>query len=179
MKKLMTFLAVCMSVSVASASFVISPNISYQSSKTEQTQPSTSSSEGSEMLIDARVGYVLPTGLFLGGMYSSIKSTSGNTDSSGFMVGPSVGYYSMSGFFAMLTYHIMGEYGTSAAKYTGAKGPQVDLGWIFPITAYFSMGPQITWRSLDYNKLEGSGTSVDADLNSSTIRPYISLWFMF
>lgn len=67
----------------------------------------------------------------------------------------------------------------SADKYTGGKGPQIDVGWVFPLSAYFAIGPQITWRSVEFDKLESSTASVDTDFKSTSIAPYLSLWFMF
>ncbi len=179
MKQIYVFLVSFVFLSTASAYFVVSPNISYQSTKFTQTDPAAADSDGSETLIDARFGYVLPTGLYLGGMYAHSSFDDGNS-TSGFLAGPTVGYYSMIGFYAMLSYHILGEIEQGAGqKYTGGKGPQVDVGWVFPLSSYFSLGPQITWRSVEFDKLEGNGASVNADPKIDTIRPYLSLWFMF
>ncbi len=180
MKQFYAFLLSFVFVSTASAYFVISPNISYQSTKVDQSQPAPGNSESTETLLDLRLGYVLPTGLYLGGMYAHSSTNDGTNSLSGFLAGPTIGYYSMTGFYAMLSYHILGEREiNSTQKFTGGKGPQIDVGWTFPLTAYFSLGPQITWRSVEFDKLEGNAASVDADPKVDTIRPYLSLWFMF
>lgn len=177
MNKLLISVAFLMAASVSYANIVVSPGVSYISDKRDETTPGVSSSESQETLIDARLGYILPMGLYLGGMYSSTNSN--GTDNSGNMMGPTVGYFSSTtGFYSLLTYHISGEFGDTT-KYTGAQGPQVDVGWIFPVTRYFSIGPQLTWRSIEYSKRETAGVSVDTDYKRSTIAPYISLWFMF
>ncbi len=182
MKKLLVIAAILGLSGTASANLVLSPGLGYYSDSQEATQPAPgTNSETTETRGDLRLGYVLPMGLYLGGMYSFINSeTCGATctDNSGFLVGPTLGYHSMMGFYTLLTYHIMGEQGDQT-KFTGGKGPQVDIGWVFPISTYVSIGPQITWRSIEYDKVEGSGTSIDTDLKRTSIAPYLSLWFMF
>ena len=177
MNKLLTSVAFLMAASVSYANIVVSPGVSYMSDKTDRTTPTVESGESQQTLVDARLGYILPMGLYLGGMYSHIGSD--NANSNGNMMGPTVGYFSSTtGFYTLLTYHISGEFGDTV-KYTGAQGPQVDVGWIFPVTRYFSIGPQLTWRSIEYSKIESGAVSVDTDYKRSTIAPYISLWFMF
>lgn len=178
-------MAVVLGISAtASANLVLSPALGYYTNKQDATQPGAiaQDTETSELRADIRLGYVLPMGLYLGGMYSHLgqeSCTNGScADSSGFLVGPSLGYHSLTGFYTLLTYHIMGEQG-DAAKFTGGKGPQVDLGWVFPISSYVAIGPQITWRSVEYDKLEVGGTSQDTDFKTTSIAPYVSLWFMF
>ncbi len=183
MKKLLIIAAILGLTGTASANLVLSPGLGYYSDATEQSQPSAIDVETTETRADLRLGYVLPMGLYLGGMYSYIDSEvcSGScSDNSGFLIGPSVGYSSLTGFYTILTYHIMGEQGDSV-KYTGGKGPQVDVGWIFPISTYVAIGPQLTWRSIEYDKQEVSalGITQDTDLKQTSIAPYVSLWFMF
>ena len=180
MKILGLVIATLLASNIAFAQLVISPGVGYYSSDVESTQGITANTERTETRIDARVGYVLPMGLYLGGMYSHNNVDFGVADGTGNLMGPTVGYYSMMGFYTLLTYHIVGEFEFDASsKITGAKGPQVDVGWIFPISAYFGIGPQITWRSIEYDKVEGGGTSVDTDYKDTSIAPYVSLWFMF
>lgn len=166
--------------SVANAQFVISPNISYTSTKFEGTQNAVTASESTSTLIDARVGYIMPMGLYLGGMYSSI---SGNNGVSGYQAGPSVGYHSMSGFYGILTYHLMGQYDTETTGgdtiFKNASGPQVDIGWIVPVTSMFYVGPQVSWKSIKYTKASVAGVEGDSDQKITSLQPYISFWFMF
>jgi hypothetical protein len=169
-------------VNTVSANLVISPGVGYISQSTEESTPNTTNTSSTSTMLDFRLGYVLPMGLYVGGTYSHMNQEfcAGNTctDSSGFLLGPTVGYFSMMGFYTLLTYHIMGESGDGPTN-TGGRGPQVDVGWVFPITAYFSLGPQLTWRNVEYEQQENNGVTVDTDENNSFIAPYISLWFMF
>ena len=178
MKKICMILTLAFVSISASASFVISPGISYIDRKQDASTPGAINSSSNETRADIRVGYILPMGLYLGGMYSHIGSDNNAIDSSGNLIGPSVGYYSLMGFYTMLTYHITGEVG-DANKYSGGKGPQIDVGWVFPLTANFSLGPQLTYRSIEFDKLESGGVTVDTDFKDTTIAPYLSLWFMF
>ncbi len=71
MKFFVSVLALVLMASTATAQFVIAPGLGYYSSTTEQ---GGGESEVSETRIDARVGYVLPMGLYLGGTYAHIGS---------------------------------------------------------------------------------------------------------
>ena len=181
MKRILPFLITLLITPPVLAQLVVSPGIGYYSSTTEENGNSV---ESKQTRIDGRFGYILPMGLYLGGLYAHTSGESclsgfGCADEDSFSVGPSIGYFSMMGFYTMFTYHIMGEKG-DADKYTGAQGPQVDLGWVFPLTSYFSIGPQLTWRSIEYEKYEAAGVpAVDSDRKETNIAPYVSLWFMF
>jgi hypothetical protein len=180
MKKLMFFIFSLFLANTVFASFVINPSVSYMSRETEMTQPAAASGKQSETRIDVKLGYVLPMGLYLGGMYASTSEKNGTVTDKGSSIGPTIGYFSMMGFYTLFTYYIIGQMdSTPPNKFTGGKGPQVDVGWVFPISAYFSIGPQITWRSLEYNKFETAGVSLDSDYKATSIAPYLSLWFMF
>ena len=179
MKKLLPILLSMVIASPALASFVLSPGVGYFSAKREETAPLTVSGQTTELRLDFKVGYILPMGLYVGGMYASTNSDDGTNSNGGNLMGPTIGYYSMMGFYSLFTYHILGEEDFGSDKYTGAQGPQADIGWIFPLTSYFAIGPQITWRSIEYDKFESNGTSVDTNRKDTSIAPYVSLWFMF
>lgn len=179
MKKILS-VVFCLLLSVpAFSSIVFSPGVSYRTTDTEASQPSAINSEGSETIIDVKLGYVLPMGLYLGGMYSAISGKTAVDNDKGKLIGPSIGYYSPMGFYTFLTYHIIGDLDRGGDTLTGGKGPQLDLGWVFPLSANFAIGPQMTWRSTEFDKRETAGVSVDTDYKTSSLSPYVSLWFMF
>lgn len=175
MKKLLLFLSITFLSVIASANIVFSPGLSYLSSDVDNNG---ATSESSNLRADVRLGYVMPMGLYLGGMYAHLSNDSGSSDSSGSLIGPTVGYSSMMGFYTLLTYHIIGEVGDTT-KFTGGKGPQIDIGWVFPLSSGFAIGPQFTYRSISFDKVETGGVSTDTDYTETTIAPYLSLWFMF
>lgn len=182
MKNFVFALSLLLLSSVASANLVFSPNIGYYSTSTDESTPSTVNREETFTYLDMKVGYVMPMGLYFGGMYSSTSSEScaGGTcsDGSGFNIGPTIGYMSAQGIYAHLTYYIMGEEGDNP-KNSGGKGPQIDLGWMFPLSSSFFLGPQLTYRSIEYDTREENSISADTDEKDTVIAPYISLWFMF
>ena len=162
---------------MAMGSIVLSPGVAY---KTSSVEVSGAKTESNQMLIDGRLGYVLPMGLYVGGMYSILNQGDEVDSNGGHLMGPSIGYYSMMGFYTLLTYHILGEMDTSSTQtLTGGKGPQIDIGWVFPISSFFAIGPQMSYRSVEFDKVENSGVSTDTDYKATTIQPYLSLWFMF
>ncbi|MCB0378311.1 MAG: hypothetical protein KDD33_07450 [Bdellovibrionales bacterium] len=187
MKKILMIFAILGLSAVAQAQIVFSPGVTYQSYDQTESQVGNTDSQVDGYILDLRFGYLMPMGLYLGGMYSmasGLGAVGGNgDDTKGFSVGPTVGYYSMMGFYSLLTYHIMGETEktiySQTSTFTGAKGPQVDIGWVFPLSSFFSIGPQITWKSIEFSKIEGGGSEADTNYKQTSIQPYISLWFMF
>lgn len=172
MRFLMT-LFVVFSAMTAHADIVFAPGISYSTHKEETT---AGTGESKDITYDLRLGYLHPSGLYLGGMYS--KLTVDDFDGSSFAA--TIGFQHYSGFMALFHYHLMAEMDrTATTTMTDGMGPQIDIGWVFPITYMFSVGPQITYRSINYKKLDnGSGTS-ETDITRSDIMPYLTLWFKF
>lgn len=165
-------------VTTASADIVFAPSISYMTEKSDdKTAPSTT--EVKRAFYDFRLGYLHSSGLFLGGTYSMQKFSTGGTNLDGYSAGPTLGFSHYSGFYTFFTYFLLGEMDkTTSTKYTNAMGPQIDVGWAFPLTASFHLGPQITYRSISYDKLKGAG-SVSYDYTYSGITPAVVLWFNF
>ncbi len=162
--------------SMAQAQFVINPNLSYSSAKTEGAG---GTSEGSVFMLDLRAGFVMTNGLFLGGTYAHEGSDTGTNDTTATSIAPTVGFFNQ-GFVAMLTYHFMAtaEMDPTTDLIEGA-GPQIDVGYVLPVTGSFHLGPQLRWRQLDFGKMESSGVKVDVDYKRTSIDPMINLWFMF
>ena len=168
-------LIILVATSVASATIVFSPSFSYMTEKTENA--GTTASEYTKSFYDFRLGYLHSSGLFLGGMYS-MSSYDRGFNQKGFAVGPTIGFSHYSGFFALFTYFLMAELDVDATNtMTDGMGPQIDIGWAFPITSMFHLGPQITYRSITFDKIDPSSTSID--VTQSDIVPAINLWFNF
>jgi len=181
MKKLLLILSIFGLASTASATIVFSPGVSYSSNDTD-TGSGTSS--GSELLLDVKLGYIFPMGFYVGGIYHNASNSAGSAvnDEKATAFGPSVGYFSPMGFYVTGHYFLVAErndYGVAGGDASEGTGPQVDLGWVFPLTSVFSMGPQLTYRSLNYSKADVGGVATDIDVTRTEIRPYISLFFMF
>lgn len=168
-------LFILVATSVASATIVFSPSFSYMTEKVEDT--GVTSSEYTKSFYDFRLGYLHSSGLFLGGMYS-MSSYDAGFNQKGFAVGPTIGFSHYSGFFALFTYFLMAESDIDATNtMTDGMGPQIDIGWAFPITSMFHLGPQITYRSITFDKVDPGSTSID--ITRSDIVPAINLWFNF
>ena len=130
--------------------------------------------------IDARAGYILPMGLFLGAMYSYIGVGDSTGTDLGQLVGGSVGYHSASGFFTTVTYHFLGDLKRGLdQKWKKAQGWQADMGWVFRLTRGLRLGPQLTYRNIHFKELETGGVTSELNQQRETIRPYLSLWVLF
>lgn len=172
--KFLMLLGVFFSLATAQAEIVFAPGISYSTIKSQTNGATTT--DGKTVSYDLKVGYVHPSGLYLGGMYAITKFD----DNGGYAAGPTLGYSHYSGFYALFTYFLTAQQNTASnSKLTSGMGPQIDLGWVFPITSVFFIGPQISYRSIGYDKLESSGVSASTDQSLSQIMPFVSLWFRF
>lgn len=177
--KFLVVISVLLSVVTAHAEIVFSPAASYF--KTEDEVDGTSVSEMTLSTYDLRLGYVHHSGLYLGGMYQMSKRSYGpGSSDKGYAAGPTLGYNHYSGFYALFTYFLVAEHDYPAPnKITDGMGPQVDVGWVFPLTHMFFIGPQISYRSIGYDKIETPAGSTNTEVTRSDILPYISLWFRF
>jgi len=62
---------------------------------------------------------------------------------------------------------------SGGSKRIEPTGPQLDVG------SNLSVGPQITWRSLEYAKAETGGVKVADKYKVTEIRPMVALLFVF
>ncbi len=166
--------SVVLSVVSAQAEIVFAPAASYL--KIEDEVEGVAAGESELSSYDLKLGYVHASGLYLGGMYQMSK----RNDDKGFAAGPTLGFSHYSGFYALFTYFLVAEHDNSApTKLTDGMGPQVDIGWVFPITHMFFIGPQMSYRSITYDKIETSGGTAPTETTRSNVLPYVSLWFRF
>ena len=158
------------------AELYFSPSLFY---KTSEEGPSGSETERTETYYDIRLGYGMTTGLYFGGIYSGMTHEINDVEFTRSSYGASIGYVS-DGWFLMGHYFIKSEYEVgSNAKYTDGSGFQADVGYWFKAFSQLSIGPQITYRTLSYEKLESGGASVDAEYEHKEFMPYLSLALIF
>ncbi len=175
MRILLGILVLCLT-SMASANIIFSPSFSYMSEETEVA--GAASGEYTKSFYDFRLGYLHPSGLYLGGMYSMSSYDNGSYNQKGSSVGPTVGFSHYAGFYTLFTYFLMAELKTSATTtLTDGMGPQIDIGWAFPLTSSFHLGPQITYRSITFDKVDPGAVSLET--TQTDLVPAINLWFKF
>lgn len=90
MKKIVIVLISALIATPALAQFVVSPNLGYYQNEIEYNN---ATDESTQTRLDLRMGYILPMGLYLGGMYSYINDESCGTtcdDGSGSLLGPTL-----------------------------------------------------------------------------------------
>ncbi len=164
---------VLFAMNAAKAEIIFSPAVSYLSSKVEEGGATII--DGSTIFVDARLGYLMPNGLYLGGIYA----IENNDAASSYYGGASVGFVS-GGFSLIGSYFLLGEYDPDGdLKYTGATGFQGDISYAHMIASNFAIGPQISYRSVEFDKRDNAGTETDSDRSDTQILPMINLWFVF
>lgn len=153
----------------------------------KQTQAGTtlSDSDWATMNMDLLLGYKMSSGLYLGGMYESNsrkENKSGYTDSTGGL-GASVGYMN-SGF--MLIAHLFltseGKEKSGGVENKWSKGSAMgfDIGYQFNVSGPFNLGAELSYRSMEFKKVESGGVSADnVSWKMSGYEPKLVFGFMF
>jgi hypothetical protein len=154
------------------ADFVFSPSLFY---KTYSEGDNGSSVDVTETYYDVNLDYLGASGLLLGGIYSHMSREQGSSETARTAYGVSIGYTDTS-WFLRGHYFLSSEYevGTNR-KYTDGKGYQLDVGYWFQGFSKLKLGPQLTYRSLNYSKYN----SQKADHTSTDLMPYFSLAIIF
>lgn len=178
-------------VSIASADLAFSPTFSYEEISVKDNNEANVGSSTRVTRVDFRLGYIMPGGLYLGGLYG-IENGSGtesgtNTNMSANRYGVSLGFV-MGSFNLIGHYFLKGEFtskvGDTEYKYTDGSGTQLDLGWNFMIANTIGFGPQVTYRNLTYAKrtrtaANGTITEGSNSYVRTEIEPRIAFWFLF
>lgn len=176
--RIVTLLVLLFAFGVSEAQqIVFAPAFSYFKDEVTDKNNSANDSESTRTIFDLKLAYLHYSGLYLGGLYTTSKI--GDDKMMG--VGPTLGYSHYSGFYALFTYHLMSKYevANNGGEFNDGMGAQVDIGWVFPLTSVFSIGPQLSYRSINYKKFESGGAETTVDITRSSISPYVSLWFQF
>lgn len=166
----------------AQAEFVFSPTFSYRQDKIETSSGTT---DQKETILNFRMLYQLGGGLAVGGLYSmdTVDSGDGQTEKAT-AYGPSIGFLPQGpGFNLIGTYLVFAEreykQSSSMIKYKDGKGMQIDVGYALMV-GKFGLGPQLSWRSIEYKKVQlNGGTDSSTTLKLTEIRPMIALFFSF
>lgn len=162
------------------AEWVFSPALSYRTEKVKDTVGGVvnTTTDTSNFTADLRMLYAVSGSVYFGGMYKIIKNTSFSADTTGSAAGPTLGF-STGGFSMFATYHLMGDYKTTTTSYTDGKGLQLDFSYHVMVGGNFGLGPQISYRDVQYAKYTTGGVTASDPHEVSTWDPYIAIFFVF
>lgn len=172
-----------------SSGLVVSPAVFYR----EEYRSRNEQSSFNLTLLDLRIGYLFPSGLFLAALAdwerenvqadnyptTGVSSYFQYTRTQG---GLSVGYV-RSDYYALLSLLAGGVWdlnnGAEHIIYDNGLGAQLDLGVNFKIGDLTYIGPRITLRGMQYYRLRNSDgeSSLTPPLSRATLEPYFVLWF--
>ena len=129
--------------------------------------------------LDADLGYVFSSGLYLGAAYISSSNDTGASKPKDSAMGVGIGYMK-NGFVGKLTYFLSGTVEDGNLEGSEGKGLGADIGYLFPVSSSFSLGASIAYRDIKYDKIEINGAEVaDATLKSNTVSPRLLFAFTF
>ncbi len=130
------------------------------------------------------LGYQYSDLLYFGVNYRyTNESGSGGYKFSGGVYGPSV-VFTNSNFMFSLAYYVGGDLtksydGSEDTKYSSGSGPEISLGYIFPVAASFSWGPQFMYSDIKYTTTKVGSVTSSSTYEISGIEPYVGLYFYF
>lgn len=111
--------------------------------------------ETTRTILDLKAGYVMPSGLYFGGIYDSRTDQVGSSKTERTGVGATVGYHNM-GWFIDGSYYLTSEIKlSSGTKLESGSGFGVDVGKNFDVLQNVYLGLQIAYKSLEYKKAGG------------------------
>lgn len=164
LKGMTSFLCAILSslvISSQASAFVFAPAFNYNSQKEDSVKESS-------YTLDLRFGTMIGDPWYIGGIYDIQKENSGGLDTDTWGLGPSVGLIYPNLSF-IISYYLVSERQTPGVKFDKALGPQIDVGYSFPIGGSVKFGPQLTWRDVRYNN--------PAVKKVSSFKPYLAFYF--
>ena len=170
-------LATWMTTSTASAStdsgFLV--GVSLMRLSTSYDGPLLGNSEVTTTLFTGKVGYALPSGLYVGGIYDSRTDESGGKLERS-SLGATVGFH-RGGWFIDGSYYFSStmKFSTGSELKEGS-GFGVDIGRNFEIASNVYLGLQVSWKSLSYKKVD----ALDSDNKiKSELLPLVNVGLTF
>ena len=137
-------------------------------------------------LYDMRLGYIFRGGFYFGILYAgesqdvenSASSTPSTTRES---VGLSFGtlYKGWSFIGTLFPYSRQNLENADANSYSEGFGFQLDAAYYFRMGRYFSIGPQLVYKSIRYRRGENAATNINVDASSEhrVFTPMVSMIF--
>lgn len=135
-------------------------------------------------LYDVRLGYIFRGGFYFGILYAGESQDIENSATSlpttnRESVGMSFGYIYKGWSFVGTVYPYSKQSleNADALTYSEGFGYQLDAAYYFRMGRYFSIGPQLVFKSIDYGKAENAVTNVNTDASAShtVFTPMISM----
>ena len=176
-------------IAEASGELIINPAIT---GSQEESHRGDSTSKDTVIRLNVGAGTTFGDGYYVGIKYlsSGIENTfddSADTSKAELhSYGVSVGYYSKASFTLCLSLLINPEYTLAddddSASLKGGTGYLLDIGWRTKINATWSVGPQLSYTSVTYKKIEVDGSTSNLEggtWSDKQIYPYLGLWLFF
>lgn len=138
--------------------------------------PQLGNGESTTTLLNGKIGYTMPTGLYFGGVYDLRTDENGGAKQERSSLGASLGYHS-GGWFIDGSYYL-----SSAIKIPGGSelkegsGFGVDVGRNFDIAQNVYLGVQVSWKSFSYKKFNSAEVT---NKIKSELLPLVNLGLTF
>ena len=132
--------------------------------------------DGSVTLLNGKIGYTMPSGLYFGGIYDARTDENNGAKAERTGFGGSVGYHNGGWYIDGALYISSTDKLSGGTELKEGTGFGVDLGHDFDLTPNIYLGLQLSYKSFTYSK----AGSVDAtNKYKSELSPMINLGVMF
>lgn len=152
-------------------------NLFYDSWKAETSNTgstnATVTGDSASSIYDIKLGYLMTSGFYIGGLYTSRSNTITQTTTSGSATGVSFGYMGQAGLFVQGHYLMSATSGT----YSEGSGMQLDVGYKAGVGSGLLLGAELTYRNIDYKK--DSGNANLASYKTTEVLPMVSIGYLF
>lgn len=142
-------------------------------------ESSGTTSKDNRTFLDFKVGYLTSSQIYFGGIYSSYSQNTDTNSPARTATGLSIGYHNQ-GFFADFNYFLMSEYQSGATTtWKDGSGFGLDFGYNVMMSSNFYVGAELTYKTLEYKKINVGGADVSATNKVTEMLPLLNLGFYF
>lgn len=143
---------------------------------TKTEGPNFTTIDNATTLLDAKIGYVMSNGLYIGAIYNmrTDETNGSKQERSGY--GATVGYH-VNGWFIDGTYFLNSTFKfAGGSELSGGSGFGIDLGHNFDIATNVYLGVQLSYKSFTYTKTQ---TTDATNKITSELAPMLNIGVMF
>lgn len=128
--------------------------------------------------IDLRLGYIAAP-IYVGGIYAMETKEISDVEIERTSYGVSLGF-TRNGFMLLGHYFLSSEQDRgSGVKYTDGKGYQFDVAYHFSLSQNVILGPQVSYKKWQYDKIESGSVEVKESVNQSSLVPAVVFGLVF
>jgi len=157
--------------------FNLVPSLFYSNSESKNNDTGDKTQE-TNLFISTRLGVTLKGGLYIGAIYDLETTDDGTDKLETSNMSLSLGFTENGSYIVLHYFMDTSREISSTTTYTG-KGKGVDFGHHFKIGNTFSLGAQISFRTIQFDTSDVSGAESNIDIETERAIPMLTFGFTF